>query len=54
MRVEISLAEDYDENFEHEGYYDNYDDAIEALMILKYGDWRIVDKYIDTILNLDK
>ena len=54
MRVEISLAEDYDEHFEHEGYYDSYDEAIEALMILKYGGPEIVDKYIDLILNLNK
>jgi len=50
MRVEISLAEDYDDYFEHEGYYDSYDDAITALMILKYGGSEIVNKYIDAIL----
>ena len=54
MRVEISLAEDNEDYFKHEGYYDSYDDAIEALMILEYGDWEIIDKYIDHILNLDK
>lgn len=53
MRVEISLAEDYDENFEHEGYYDSYDKAIEALMILKYGGSEIVDKYIDAIIHCE-
>lgn len=52
MRVEISLAEDYDENFEHEGYYDSYDDAIEALMILKYGGSEIIDKYLNAILHI--
>lgn len=54
MQVEISLAKDDGDNFEHEGYYDSYDDAINALIILKYGDPEIIDKYIDTILNLDK
>lgn len=53
MRVEISLAEDYDENFEHEGYYDSYEDAIEALMILKYGSSEIIDKYIDAIIHCE-
>ncbi len=53
MQVEISLAEDDDDNFKHEGYYDSYDDAIEALMILKYGGSEIVDKYIDAILHCE-
>ena len=53
MRVEISLAEDYDDYFEHEGYYDSYDDAITALMILKYGGLEIVDKYIDAIIHCE-
>ena len=53
MRVEISLAEDYDKNFEHEGYYDSYEDAIEALIILKYGDPEIVNKYIDAIIHCE-
>ena len=34
LEVEISIAWDDDDEFEHEGYYDNVDDAIEAL--LKY------------------
>ena len=53
MRVEISLAEDNDEHFEHEGYYDSYDEAIEALIILNYGDQKIVNKYIDAILHYE-
>ena len=53
MQVEISLAEDDGDNFKHEGYYDSYDDAIEALMILKYGGSEIVDKYIDAILHCE-
>ena len=53
MRIEISLAKDYDEHFEHEGYYDSYDEAIEALMILKYGGSEIVDKYIDAIIHCE-
>lgn len=52
MRVEISLAEDGNDNFEHEGYYDSYDDAINALIILKYGGSEIIDKYIDAILHI--
>ena len=52
MRVEISLAEDDKDYFEHEGYYDSYDDAIEALMILKYGSLEIVDKYLNAILHI--
>ena len=53
MQVEISLAEDDSDNFEHEGYYDSYDEAIEALMILKYGDPEIVNKYIDAIIHCE-
>lgn len=53
MRVEISLAEDDDEHFKHEGYYDSYDEAIEALMILEYGDSEIIDKYIDAIIHCE-
>lgn len=53
MRVEISLAEDDDDNFGHEGYYDSYDDAITALMILKYGDPEVVNKYIDAIIHCE-
>ena len=52
MQIEISLAEDDEDCFEHEGYYDNYDDAIEALMILKYGDSKIIDKYLNAILHI--
>lgn len=52
MRVEISLAEDDDDNFEHEGYYDSYDDAITALMILEYGGPEIIDKYLNAILHI--
>ena len=32
---EISIAWDDDDEFEHEGYYDNVDDAIAALMKYK-------------------
>lgn len=53
MQVEISLAEDDSDNFEHEGYYDSYDEAIEALIILKYGDPEIVNKYIDAIIHYE-
>lgn len=34
LQFEISIAWDDDDEFEHEGYYDSVDDAIEAL--LKY------------------
>ena len=34
LQFEISIAWDDDDEFEHEGYYDNVDDAINAL--LKY------------------
>ena len=34
LHVEISIAWDVDDEFEHEGYYNSVDDAIEAL--LKY------------------
>lgn len=34
LRFEISIAWDDEDEFEHEGYYDSVDDAIEAL--LKY------------------
>lgn len=53
MQVEINLAEDGNDNFEHEGYYDSYDDAITALIILKYGDPEIVNKYIDAIIHCE-
>lgn len=53
MQVEISLAKDDGDNFEHEGYYDSYDDAINALIILKYGDPEIVNKYIDAIIHCE-
>ena len=53
MQVEIRLAEDDGDYFEHEGYYDSYDKAIKALMILKYGGSEIVDKYIDAILHCE-
>ena len=33
-QIEISIAWSDDEEFQHEGYYDNVDEAIEAL--LKY------------------
>lgn len=52
MRVEISLAEDDGDHFEHEGYYDSYDEAIEALMILEYGGQEIIDKYLNAILHI--
>ena len=35
LRFEISVAWDDDDEFEHEGYYDNVDDAIAALMKYK-------------------
>lgn len=53
MQIEISLAENDGDYFEHEGYYDSYDEAIEALMILKYGGSEIVDKYINAILHCE-
>ena len=53
MQIEISLAEDDGDYFEHEGYYDSYDEAIEALMILKYGNPEIVNKYIDAIIHCE-
>lgn len=34
LQFEISIAWDDDDEFEHEGYYNSVDDAIEAL--LKY------------------
>lgn len=34
-QVEISLAWSDDDDFEHEGYYDNIDEAIAALLKLK-------------------
>lgn len=36
LRIEISIAWDDDDEFEHEGYYSSVDDAIAALM--KYKD----------------
>ena len=35
FQFEISIAWDDDDEFEHEGYYDNVDDAIAALMKYK-------------------
>ena len=35
LQFEISIAWDDDDEFEHEGYYDNVDDAIAALMKYK-------------------
>lgn len=35
LHFEISLAWDDDDEFEHEGYYNNVDDAIAALMKYK-------------------
>lgn len=35
LQVEISLAFSENEDFEHEGYYNNIDEAIEALKKLK-------------------
>lgn len=35
LQFEISVAWNDDDEFEHEGYYDNVDDAIEALMKYK-------------------
>ena len=35
LQFEISIALDDDDEFEHEGYYDNVDDAIAALMKYK-------------------
>ena len=35
LRFEILTAWDDDDEFEHEGYYDNVDDAIKALMKYK-------------------
>lgn len=34
-QIEISLAWSDDDDFEHEGYYDNIDEAITALLKLK-------------------
>ena len=34
-KFEISIRESEDDEFEHEGYYDNVDDAIAALMKYK-------------------
>ena len=39
IRFEISVAWDNDDNFEHAGYYDNVDDAMEAL--IKYKEFEI-------------
>lgn len=35
LHVEISIAQSYDDNFDHWGYYDNIDDAIAALFDMK-------------------
>lgn len=35
LKVEISIAWDDEEEFEHEGYYQTIDDAIDALISLK-------------------
>ena len=35
LQFEISIAWDDDDEFEHEGYYDNVDDAIKALIKYK-------------------
>lgn len=35
LQFEISIAWDDDDEFEHEGYYDSVDDAINALMKYK-------------------
>lgn len=35
LQVEISLAFSENEDFEHEGYYNNIDEAIEALERMK-------------------
>ena len=35
LQFEILIAWDDDDEFEHEGYYDNVDDAIAALMKYK-------------------
>ena len=35
LQFEISIAWDDDDEFEHEGYYNNVDDAIAALMKYK-------------------
>lgn len=35
LEVEISIAWDDEDDYEHEGYYHNIDDAIEALISLK-------------------
>lgn len=35
LKVEISIAWDDEEEFEHEGYYRTIDDAIDALISLK-------------------
>ena len=35
LHFEISIAWDDDDEFEHEGYYDNVDDAIAALIKYK-------------------
>ena len=35
LQFEILIAWDDDDEFEHEGYYDNVDDAIAALISLK-------------------
>lgn len=39
LQFEISIAWDDDDEFEHEGYYDNVDDAIKAL--IKYKEFEI-------------
>lgn len=35
LYIEISIAKRYDDDFEHWGYYDNIDEAIEALLNMK-------------------
>ena len=35
LYIEISIAKGYDDDFEHWGYYDNIDEAIEALLNMK-------------------
>lgn len=35
LHIEISIAKNFEDNFDHWGYYDSVDEAIEALFDMK-------------------